>query len=402
VKSLLPNQVRIPELDGIRGLAISMVLFQHYVADSIIPGTNRVADFIKNTLTLGGTGVDLFFVLSGFLIGGILIDNRKAENYFKAFYVRRICRILPVYFLCLASYAAFGSWLNACSSQQWFTDLFESGVSLWSYATFTQNIFETIFYGTAQIWPMWLGITWSLALEEQFYLLLPLAIWFVRPAWLLPALFSCICIHPLLYLCLWMYHPLAYFSVSLLLPVRADALLIGVICAYLLRQNRSRNWLEENRNYLYVLLVFLSLGAGYIAINFNSGNFEFERCLFAYSWLALFYACLLVLAVTEKNGVISRLMRFTPLRKLGIIAYGTYLFHQAINGLLHGLILGGDYHLKNFSDCVVTLIALFATIFFTTVSWRVFEKPIIALGHSFLYNRNDVKPMKNLNDIAKI
>src|SRR5258708_3727919 len=95
---------RSPELDGIRGLAIGLVLFEHYVADPIVPGTSCLGDFIRKTFNMGWTGVDLFFVLSGFLIGGILMDNRNSQNYFKAFYIRRGCRILPAYLLTLTSF----------------------------------------------------------------------------------------------------------------------------------------------------------------------------------------------------------------------------------------------------------------------------------------------------------
>jgi uncharacterized membrane protein YcfT len=142
------NSSRIPELDGIRGLAIALVVFQHYVHDSIIPGTSRLGDFIKNNFTLGGTGVDLFFVLSGFLIGGILMDHRKSENYFKSFYIRRVCRILPLYYSVLIAYVFISRVLSSHGAQEWYQWLFVSGVSLWTYATFTQTIFQTVLYGT--------------------------------------------------------------------------------------------------------------------------------------------------------------------------------------------------------------------------------------------------------------
>src|ERR1700722_2656677 len=128
---------RILELDGIRGLAIALVLFHHYIHDSITFGVSRFDDFIKHTFSLGATGVDLFFVLSGFLIGGILMDHRKSENYFKSFYIRRVCRILPVYYSILLAYIFACHILSAHQAQPWFRWLFVSDVSLWTYVTFT-------------------------------------------------------------------------------------------------------------------------------------------------------------------------------------------------------------------------------------------------------------------------
>jgi peptidoglycan/LPS O-acetylase OafA/YrhL len=390
MKSHVPNQARIPELDGIRGLAISLVVFQHYVTDSIIPGTNRFGDFIKHNFTLGGTGVDLFFVLSGFLIGGILIDNRRAENYFKSFYIRRICRIFPLYYFCLLTYAMACLLLSRYATEAWFNDLFVSGVSLWTYATFTQSIFEVLQHGTGLIMAGWLTPTWSLAIEEQFYLVLPAVIMLVRPSWILPVCLGWICTHSVLYLYMWMYHPVSYFFTSLIVPFRAEALLIGVVCACLLRGERSTNWLLKNQNILYVLLGVFLLGTGYIAPKFNLASYEIDRDIFFYLWMALLYACVLLLAITAKGGVISRFTCFTPFRKLGLIAYGVFLFHQPVNGLLHGLILGRDRSVESFSDGAMTLAALVVTLVFASISWQFFEKPIIAWGHSFLYSGKEI------------
>ena len=103
-------QTRIPELDGLRGIAIGMVLIWHFFA---VPARFAPATLLAYTmipLRLLWTGVDLFFVLSGFLIGGILLDARDSSNYFRVFYTRRFFRIVPAYALTLLSVFAF-SWV---------------------------------------------------------------------------------------------------------------------------------------------------------------------------------------------------------------------------------------------------------------------------------------------------
>jgi peptidoglycan/LPS O-acetylase OafA/YrhL len=94
---------RLPELDGVRGIAILMVLVWHYAVYEFQPEPGSIGAYALACLRLSWSGVDLFFVLSGFLIGGILIDNQQSNNYFKVFYVRRVCRIFPLYFF-LASF----------------------------------------------------------------------------------------------------------------------------------------------------------------------------------------------------------------------------------------------------------------------------------------------------------
>jgi len=380
------DRERVPELDGIRGLAICLVVFYHYGPYSIIPGSCWLGDFFRTTFALGWSGVDLFFVLSGFLIGGILIDNRNSKHYFKSFYIRRCCRILPAYLLTLAIYLALKLLLTAYSFQSWFEELFLQGnMPFWANLTFTQNIVSAI---TGKMNADWLMITWTLALEEQFYLVLPIAIWLLKPSWLIPTLLVLLCFNPLLQLFLWLYYPLSYLATSHVIPLRGDALLIGVICAFSLRQKKLMIWLEQNSRHLQVIFLFLLLGAGYLANKCDLGAFEFEKILIFNLWLALLYVILLLLAVTDKKGIVATVMRFSPLRKLGTISYGVYLFHMPINALLHGLLLGRDRRYRDLSDVIVTIAALIITLIVTSLSWHFLESPIVAWGHSFLYGKH--------------
>jgi peptidoglycan/LPS O-acetylase OafA/YrhL len=169
---------RVRELDGIRGLAIALVLVWHYVhaqLQQVEPGTPLA--FFKQAVSFTWSGVDLFFVLSGFLIAGILLDHREAENYFRVFYIRRVCRIFPLYYAHFALFVmllAFG--VGLAPGLYWLFDT--AGLPLWSYATFTQNI---VMASRVVMGSDWLAVTWSLAIEEQFYLVLPFIIRFTPP-----------------------------------------------------------------------------------------------------------------------------------------------------------------------------------------------------------------------------
>src|SRR5579884_2382866 len=139
-----------PQLDGIRGVAILLVLASHYL---LFPETSVVASFPLIKLAgVGWIGVDLFFVLSGFLLGGILIDQKGTDGYFRRFYLRRAARMLPLYYV----------WLFACVFLGW-------AKPDWSYWVLAQN--WTMAIARRMSSPA-LGISWSLGVEEQFYLVL--------------------------------------------------------------------------------------------------------------------------------------------------------------------------------------------------------------------------------------
>lgn len=153
---MLDRKERSPELDGLRGTAILMVVVYHWVHNhsksTILPHK------LEGLLSYGWSGVDLFFVLSGFLIGGILLDARDSANYFKVFCVRRSCRILPLYgALCLLSAAIFYAHIG---THAW---LYDGSVPWYAYLTFGQNFWmakaDGAGFGAGNI----AGITWSLA-----------------------------------------------------------------------------------------------------------------------------------------------------------------------------------------------------------------------------------------------
>ena len=345
-------QKRIPQLDVLRGLAISLVLVWHYFvnAEGVQPGSTVA--YIQALFRLTWSGVDLFFVLSGFLIGGILMDNKAASNYFKVFYVRRVYRIVPLYALMVLAFYLLP--LPA--------SLTEGAAPWWIYATFTQNFWMT---QTGQFTPHFLDVTWSLAVEEQFYLTLPLIIRFTPPKRLPVVALSCVAIAPLLRTALYLWHPQGGVAAYVLMPCRMDALMLGVFGAWLVR-NR-----EVRARYLYIALCITMLGTvPFIAA--NQGINSPVMSTFGYSWLAMMYFLLLLVAVRSTH----RVFHLRPMAYAGTLAYGLYLLHQPTGWLLRGAPARLD---------LLQLGALAAVFILAHLSWFSFERPLVKLSHRFRY-----------------
>jgi peptidoglycan/LPS O-acetylase OafA/YrhL len=367
--ALLPSKLpkRIPELDGIRGLAILQVLVWHYhTMLHALPGT-RVAHLLR-LLSLTWSGVDLFFVLSGFLICGILLDNRGASNYFSVFYARRFLRILPLYFAMIV----FGQIAGGLGFQMlpWYV-----------YATFTQTLW-IIAHGT---FGFWLAPSWSLAVEEQFYALLPLAIRRIDPKRLPVVFVSSILFACALRAVLFSCFPASWIGTVIytLLPCRLDAFALGALCAWAIRKPAIRQWLAGHIKVLYLaLLVPLS----FLGLCIHKGWVLYSPAmtLAGYTALAFLYALILLVAILEPRGPVKWITNLWPLRRLGTLAYGLYLMHVMVLqyvfiafGRPPSLVSASGWAIFALSVCVLLLLAQSV--------WRFFEKPLIGLGHRWKY-----------------
>jgi peptidoglycan/LPS O-acetylase OafA/YrhL len=371
---------RIPELDGIRGAAIFIVLIYHWIGLLAAP---VLPERVERFLSLGWTGVDLFFVLSGFLIGGILIDERDSTNYFKVFYIRRAFRILPLYgALCLWSLAIYYAPL---STHAW---LFGGNIPWYAYLTFGQNIWATKAHALAD---RQLVVTWSLAVEEQFYLTLPLVIRIVSRKALPYALAAGVVLAPLIRIALWFGASperrslITYMST----PCRMDSLLLGVLAACAVRNATCWNWLVAHR--AIGGIVTAVLGAGILEIihkNLNLSSFIFTAL--GYTWIAMFYLALLLLAVT-REGLVSRLFRTRMLTEFGLVAYGLYLFHVPVTGLVYALVGRAVPELTGIATLGLMSVAGLSLFALVRLSWVYFEKPLVKLGHRYHYVERNVQ-----------
>jgi peptidoglycan/LPS O-acetylase OafA/YrhL len=384
---------RIPELDGVRGIAILLVLVFHYAVTPLFARPlGRMAHAAVQGFLLTWSGVDLFFVLSGFLIGGILLDQREAPGYFKAFYARRICRIFPLYFLALVLFAALSLAASPLGRNAGLDWTLGGPLPWWSYVTFTQNV---VMAARGDLGAHALAVTWSLGVEEQFYLLLPFVIRFV-PRRLLPATLGLLAaVGPVLRIAMDQRFEVPRFVIT---PCRLDALMTGVLCAWLLRQPASRRWLAGNRGLLYATLGVLgvvTLYSSYRPHPFASFNVYPWR----YTWMAVMFACFVLLAVIEggeKGGPVAALTRNRVLRWMGGLAYGLYMIHQAVLGLAHGLFLRQAPRLENGADLAVTLGALAVSLGLAAASWRWFERYFLAFGQAVRYDEPEEKTLRRV------
>ena len=233
----------IAELDGVRGIACLLVVLMHCGLGITKPELGSWQPIAWKTLSpfmVGG--VDLFFVLSGFLIGGILIDHKTAPNYFKVFWIRRAARILPVYLLLLLTYMgalALRPLLDIPWADKW---LLGNPLPLWGYATFTAN---NVMAYCGQAGARWIGIAWSLAVEEQFYLLFPFVVYFLKRRTVVAIAVTFILFAPFVRLAGW-YLGGNFYSGYMPTPGRVDALMFGFLVAYAVRSHAvlilARRW----------------------------------------------------------------------------------------------------------------------------------------------------------------
>jgi peptidoglycan/LPS O-acetylase OafA/YrhL len=371
---------RIPELDGLRGIAIGMVLIYHYFQSTWITKPGSFAAYVQAAGRLTWTGVDLFFVLSGFLIGGILLDARESPNYFRVFYTRRFFRIVPIYaalLLVLPTLVAVGSWVKP-GSLHWFHGRTTPWYSYWIFA---QN-FWMARAGDLGGYGLWM--TWSLAVEEQFYLTMPVLVRFLSLRSFVISVLLGICAAPALRMTLHFFWPENWIPGYVLMPCRMDALLLGVLAAILIRGAGRRERIQKWKSVFPVLLLILSVGVAFLALRSASAVSPLMAKV-GFTWMALTYATFLVYALTCPSSRLSRALRFKWLGWLGAVAYGVYLLHQPIQGLLFGYFGGGTPVIDGGYTLLLTLAALILTVAIARVSWLYFERPLIRLGHRSKY-----------------
>lgn len=361
---------RVAALDGLRGLAIALVLWKHLVNPYLPLGFGKGLAWLGAIGQSAWIGVDLFFVLSGYFIGGILIDRRDSPQLAKVFYVRRALRILPLYYVTLAACAigAAAGWVHA-TSPAWVYPLFLTNIAL-----AVQNAWDA---------PM-LSPLWSLAVEEQFYLAAP---WVVRwvPAPRIPHLLlglaaAAVALRILVH-GMW---PGFWMAQHVLTPLRMDLLASGALVAWLVRAPAAQPFLARLKaNWPLWTLAICVLLFG-VAANRPALGFPF-LIWFGYLVITVCFAALVLIVAGARPPALCRLLGWTPLAHLGRHSYFIYLWHMLIGLPLIGLLGGSTLVLDSFRGAAIIALGIAATWAAAAVSWRWFESPLVSLGHRYRY-----------------
>lgn len=372
------KQPRIPELDGLRGFAIIQVICVHYFyhPDAHLPAGLH---FIQSFLSLGWTGVDLFFVLSGFLIGGILLDVRASPNYFKTFYLRRFFRIVPLYYLWLFCFIGVlflsGSVLQTQSANPGFY------WRLFGHFLFVQNLW--VIYRPA-LAASWLGVTWTLAIEEQFYFVAPFLVRFLSRRHLITFLSFIILAAPCLRILVRVLVQGPLLTLYRGTPFRADTLALGMLAAILWRDPEFRAFLVRNKNILYAAFGLLLAGMFALGTWFPRPDNSLTQTVGS-SWIALFYLSLLLILLTDTAGLIARVARIGWLGAWGRISYCMYLIHAAVKYFCTNLMTHGATQIAHWRSGVALLLSVAITFGIAKLSWKFFETPLLRQGHRYKY-----------------
>ena len=394
---------RVPPLDGLRGLAILLVLVHHLVV--MVPRTS-LDWLVVNGSQLGWCGVDLFFVLSGFLITRILLAARDGTSYFSSFYARRILRIFPLYYAVVAVSLLLlpnlgelaGSELVSAKLAR-FGAVDEDAVFYWTYLSNLSIARAGAFrHGI-------LDVSWSLAIEEQFYLLWPLLVVALRRRALMAVCVGAI-VCALLFRC-WLLmqgaHPI---SIYVLTPARMDALAIG--CWIALRAAKPGVVLERARAARWLLPVCAAGALGAVC---------FDRVWFVevagplgswagpamqsvgYTFVAGAFGALLVNTLqASPGGWWARSLVSRPLVTLGKYSYALYLCHLPLRAVLRDVVFGPNQpHLSPLwrfptlggselpGQLLFFALALAVSLGTAFVSWHVFERWFLELKRWFPY-----------------
>lgn len=342
-------------LDGLRGVAILAVFFLHYGAGGIHSGSTLVR-WTATVCGFGWSGVDLFFVLSGFLITGILYDTQNHAEYYKKFYARRALRIFPVYYLFILIVFAivpFAAWSKG-------------------------HLFFLVYLGypAAIIWPALVKLPvrvihlWSLQVEEQFYMVWP---WLIRrlrsPRRILGLCAILVVVAPIARIAFpqWQYASL---------PCRMDDLAWGAALAILFR---SDLWTRCQRSAWPFFAVSASATALICVVRHTTEHNDRLISTLGFSVIGIGCAALLVLSLGPLSGFFS----LGVLRIFGKYSYGLYLYHYPLTTLTERAKPFFDRYPLGAITYVAACLAFNMAI--AVLSFHLIEQPILKLKRRFAY-----------------
>lgn len=315
--------------------------------------------------------VPLFFVLSGFLICGILIDTRERAGYFRIFYSRRTIRVFPLYYLTVLS-VGLCCILNGNSLSFHF----------WTHLLYIQNLFPGYAAGKWVPWGM-ISHLWSMGVEEQFYVIWPLVVWFCpnRRVLLRVTLSLIAFIVILRFATPWLKITSSF--VYFWTPTRVDAILLGAVLA-IIRGRPIYARLERIAKY-----VALAGVAAIIVIAILTGDASATSRLRAAFMIPLWnlMAAGMVMAVMQEGSTLCRMCSGKRICWLGARSYGLYLFHFTYLGWFFGSFTPGIANFIPFwcAYLIAVAVVFWLTVLLATVSYRIIEQPAMNLKKRLRY-----------------
>lgn len=367
-------------LDGVRGLAIFLVLLHHF--PPLLEPTGLGAKVIKRVCGLGWVGVDLFFVLSGFLITRILLASRSEKTgYFKRFYMRRTLRIFPLYYATILFVVWVVPLLFTLSGES-VALLGERGRWLLIYA---QNIVIAArgdwAFSSAQIN---MNHFWSLAVEEHFYLVWPALVFFSSRRALTRVSVAILVLAPVLRFAL-VRSSVGNIAAFVLTPCRIDSMAIGGLLALAETDERARASLARLAPYAGIGALAL-----FVPVALRSRSFEPMEPLIAtlgFSLLAIASASLLAHLVFSQESRLTAAFQSRPLMTLGKYSYGLYVLHFVLRAPISALLEARGWpalmHSEVLAWAAYFVIATAASFGAALVTWTLIEKPALALKRYF-------------------
>jgi peptidoglycan/LPS O-acetylase OafA/YrhL len=393
---LAPEPTRDAHLDGLRGVAILLVVLYHASFFWLAESPLEIA--LVLVPAMGLYGVDLFFVLSGFLITGILLRVRGAPGYFRTFYARRTLRIFPAYYATLILFLVVFPLLTPQAEGFWKPGA--SHETLW-YWTYLSNFYVA---ATGQFQHQFLFVAWSLAIEEQFYLVWPLVVLLASRRALIGICWGMIGTAFVLR-CALVYADASPLVPYVLTPCRMDTLAVGALIALL--ASRPGGLERLARPARWTLPLALGLFAGFVvwwtfggsgsgtATGMLSGE---ARLLFytsqplvvtvGYSILAAGFGALVILTVVRPGSRLGRSLAWGPLVSIGRYSYGIYLLHRLGIAIARNVVDPG----RSEGPFVVLQVlfwgvALALSYGLAWLSWHAIETPFLRLKRFVPYHR---------------
>jgi len=364
----------IPGLDGLRAIAFLLVFALH-------------TDYLQ----IGWIGVQFFFVLSGFLITGILLDMKKSLptlEYFKNFYGRRFLRIFPLYYFYLLLMTGITLGLIALSYRSNYMKIFLD--QIW-YAVFYVYDF---FFGTISFqYSHFLDHFWSLSVEEQFYIFWPLLILLVPEKWTKSLFLSCIAFGLIFRIIFYfIYHSGVFRFFGDTVAAAVYPLPFNHIDAFAFGAYLSRYSIPKAKGQFFLLFALIPI-IGFVAQYVATGDIgpistlgyplllaNGYQYIWGYSILNYFFA--IVIQVVAKEGLFNSFLELPFMRYLGKISYGLYVYHYPViwfSGRIRDVISMPEWIAK----LLTALIAFCATLLISSLSYRFLEKPLLSLKDRF-------------------